>query len=237
MDDHKLSAALAHAARTIGKARTLEDTLQTIAETALLSIPGINHVGVSILDRKGIPVTMAATSDLVWQLDKLQYSLDEGPCVQSLREASMIKAPRIRDDPRWPQYAPEAVKLGLRAQLATKLALDEEGTVGGLNMYSTESEEIDPQAPGIADLFATHAALAFGKVRQVDGLHEALRTREVISQAVGLLMARHHLVPDGAFGYLVRTSSHSNTKVREIAAQIVADHIREVSRTGPVQNK
>jgi GAF domain-containing protein len=229
VDDQKLSAALTHAARTIGHARTLEETLQTIAETALLSIPGIDHVGVSVLDSKGHPVTKAASSDLVWQLDKLQYSLDEGPCVESLRTASVIEAPRIRHDQRWPRYVPAAVELGLKAQLAVKLGLDEHGTVGGLNMYSTTSEDIDPQAPGIADLFATHAALALGKAREVNGLHEALKTREVISQAVGLLMARYQLEPDAAFGFLVRSSSHSNTKLRDIATRMIEHHVAEVN--------
>jgi len=229
MDDQQLSAALAHAARTIDQARTPEQTLQTIAETALLSIPGIDHVGVSVLERDGVPETKAATSDLVWQLDKLQLALNEGPCLQSLHDASVVSAPHIRDDPRWPSYAPAAVELGLKAQLAVKLYLDDQGTVGGLNMYSTESEDIDPQAPGIADLFATHAALALGKVRKVDQLHEALRTRQVISEAVGLLMAKHKLEPDAAFGFLVRTSSHSNIKVRDIAIRMIKDHIAEIS--------
>ena len=233
MIDQYLSAALTHAARTIDQARTPEETLQTIAETALLSIPGIEHVGVTILDGKHHPETKAATSDLVWELDKLQFGLNEGPCMDSLRDASIVEAPRIADDPRWPRYAPLAVQHGLKAQLAVKLYLDDQGTVGGLNMYSTASEEIDPQAPGIADLFATHAALAFGKVQQVSELHEALRTRQVISQAVGLLMATYKLEPDAAFGFLVRTSSHSNTKVRDIAARMIEQHIAEISDVSP----
>jgi GAF domain-containing protein len=230
VDDQRLSAALAHAARTINQARTAEATLQTIAETALLSIPSIEHVGVSVLDRKGKAVTMAATSDLVRELDTLQYSLNEGPCVDTLRDATVVAAPHIRRDQRWPRYVPPAVELGLKAQLACKLYLDDEGTVGGLNMYSTGSEEIDPQAPGIADLFATHASLALGKALKLDHLHEALQTREVIGEAIGLLMAKYDLDIDGAFGFLVRSSSHSNTKVRDIAAGMVEQHVAEVRR-------
>jgi GAF domain-containing protein len=235
VDDRQLSAALAHAARTINQARTPSETIQTIAETALLSIPSIEHVGVSVLDRHGQAETVAATSDLVLELDKLQYSLDEGPCVDSLRDATVVAAPRIKDDPRWPRYAPAAVQLGLKAQLAVKLYLDEQGTVGGLNMYSTASEEIDPQAPGIADLFATHAAVALGKAREVDHLHQALRTREIIGQAIGLLMAQYQLDTDGAFAFLVRTSSHSNIKVRDIAVQMVEKHVVETRRESPTQ--
>ncbi len=225
MDDQEFYAALAHAARTINQARTAEATLQTIAETALISIPGVEHVGVSVLDGNGNPETKASTSELVMELDTLQYSLNEGPCVDSLINGStIVAAPNIRNAKRWPRYAPAAVELGLKAQLAVKLYLDGHGTVGGLNMYSTASGDIDPQAPGIADLFATHAALALGRAREVDSLHLALRTREVIGQAVGLTMQRYNLDPDGAFAFLVRSSSHSNTKVRDIALRMVEEH-------------
>lgn len=185
MHDLNLSEALTHAARTINQARSPEETLETIAETALISIPGVEHVGVSVIDRIGEAETKAATSDLVWDLDKLQYSLGEGPCIDSLRGATAVSAPRLAHDPRWPQYVPAATRLGVKAQLAVRLYLDERGTVGGLNMYSTHSEDIDPQAPGLADLFATHAALALGKAREVDHLHQALRTREVIGRRSG----------------------------------------------------
>ena len=229
MEDQEFYAALAHAARTINQARTPEETLQTIAEAALRSIPSMEHVGVSVLDRNGNPETKAATSELVMELDTLQYSLDEGPCVDSLVHGStIVAAPNIRYSRRWPRYRPAAVELGLKAQLAVKLELDGQGTVGGLNMYATESGDIDPQAPGIADLFATHAALALGRAREVESLHQALRTREVIGQAVGLLMQRYDLDPDGAFSFLVRSSSHSNTKVRDIAARMVEEHEAEV---------
>jgi len=233
VDDRQLKAALAHAARTINEARTLEETLQTIAETAQISIPSMDHVGVSIFNDNGIPVTKAATSELVLELDNLQYSLDEGPCVDSLRGTTVVAAPNLRHDQRWPRYVPEAVQRGLKSQLAVKLSLGESRTVGGLNMYATGSEDIDPQAPGMADLFATHAALALGKAQEIDDLQQALKTREVIGQAVGLLMQRYGLDPDGAFGFLVRSSSHSNTKVREVALQIVDQHTKGIpSRNG-----
>jgi GAF domain-containing protein len=123
---------------------------------------------------------------------------------------------------------PAAVKLGLKSQLAVRLYLDERGTLGGLNMYSTHSDDIDDQAPALADLLATHAALALGKAREVDDLHQALRTRELIGQAVGMLMVQYRLDPDAAFAFLARTSSHSNTKLRDIAAQMVEHHVAKL---------
>jgi len=63
VDEQHLSFALAYAARTINQAQTPANTIQTIAETALLSIPSIERVGVSVLDRRGHAETVAATSD------------------------------------------------------------------------------------------------------------------------------------------------------------------------------
>ena len=41
-------------------------------------------------------------------------------------------------------------------------------------------------------------------------------------------MHRYELDPDGAFSFLVRSSSHSNTKVRDIAVRMVEEHEAEV---------
>ena len=216
-----IGASIAAAARTINEPTSLEETLSAIAETARRSVPGFNHVGISTIDRHGKVHTRAAAGDLVWALDKLQYGLGEGPCVDSLREADVVLAPRIRTDHRWPGYVPRAVELGLKSQLAVKLYLDSAGTVGGLNLYSTESEDIDPDAENMADLFAAHAAIALGHAEERQQLNQALDSRKVIGEALGILMERYELTEDRAFSFLLRASSHSNVKLRDVAAEVV----------------
>jgi GAF domain-containing protein len=217
----EIAAALAMAARSINQEVSLEDTLTAVAHTAQRSLPGFDYVGISTIDRKGNVETRAATGDLVWDLDKLQYELGEGPCVETLRDAAVVVAPRIRHDQRWPRFVPKAVELGLRSQLAVKLYLDTEGTLGGLNLYSTTNEDIDPDAEPLADLFAAHAAIALGHVRERENLNDALHSRKVIGQAIGMVMERYQLTEDRAFAFLVRASSHSNIKLRDIAQEIV----------------
>jgi GAF domain-containing protein len=217
----EIAAAINTAARTINQRRNLEETLQTIVEVARESVPGFDQVGISTVDKRGNVRTRAATGDLVYTLDKAQYGLGEGPCVDSLHKAHVVLAPRIRHDQRWPRYIPAAVEAGLRAQLAVKLYLDDEGTVGGINFYSTISDEIDPDAEGIADLFAAHAAIAVGHAHERDNLNEALHSRKVIGQAIGIVMERYGMNEDRAFHFLVRASSHGNIKLRDIAQEIV----------------
>jgi AmiR/NasT family two-component response regulator len=105
--------------------------------------------------------------------------------------------------------------------LALKLYVDDKGTLGGLNIYSTTTEEIDDGAVSMATLFAAHAATAMGNASEVEHLHEALSTRTVIGVAVGMLMEQYTLSQDAAFGLMVRSSSYSNIKLRDIARRMV----------------
>jgi GAF domain-containing protein len=213
--------AIAAAARTISQSQGLDETLQTIAEVARESVPGFDQVGISALHKNGKIETKAATGDLVLRLDDIQYSLDEGPCVDTLRESNVVPVPRIRHDQRWPRFVPQAVALGLRSQLAVKLYLDNEGTLGGINFYSTTSEELHPEAEALADLFAAHSAIALGHARERETLNAALHTRKVIGQAIGIIMERYQMNEDRAFAFLVRASSHGNVKLRDIALELV----------------
>jgi GAF domain-containing protein len=226
--ERDLTTALSEAARSVSKAGSVDEALESIVHAAQLSLPGFDHVGVSTVDRQGNITTRAQTGELVKQLDDLQYSLGEGPCVDSLREAYVVEAPDIKHDQRWPRYVPAAVDRGLLSQLAVKLYLDEEGTLGGLNIYSTRSKDIDPEAVAAADLFATHAALALGKVRELSNLNHALASRETIGKAIGVIMAKYDLDEQAAFGFLARLSSHANIKVRELATQILREHEEEL---------
>jgi hypothetical protein len=228
--DREISAALSEAARSVGKSTSVEETLETIVHVAQQSLPGFEHVGISSIDRRGRVETRAQTGDLVRQLDELQYELREGPCVDTLRTAALVEAPHIRHDQRWPRYVPAAVQLGLKSQFAVKLYLDEEGTLGGLNIYSTSSEDIDAEVPVIAELFATQAALALGKVRELTHLNAALESREVIGKALGLIMATHQVDEKGAFAYLARLSSTSNVKMRDLAAGLLEQHQNDLRR-------
>jgi GAF domain-containing protein len=225
MPQRDIAAAIAAAARTINHETTLDETLQAIVNAARNSVPGFDHVGISTLDKRGTIETRATTGDLVNCLDRIQYDLEEGPCVDAQRSADLhvVPVPHVRHDQRWPRYVPAAVAVGLRSQLAVKLYVDAEGTLGGLNFYSTSSETIDPDAEATADLFAAHAAIALDNARERETLNHALHSRKVIGQAIGILMERYDMNEDRAFAFLVRASSNSNIKVRDIAQELV-DH-------------
>ena len=215
------SKSIDAAARTINQPRTLDETLQTIVEVARNSVPGFDQVGISTIHKDGRIETRAYEGDLVLRLDEIQYDLREGPCMDTLQGKPVAVAPTLKDDHRWPRYVPEAIELGVQSQLAVRLYLDNEGTLGGINLYSTTSAHVSQDAEAIAQLFATHAALALGHAPEREHLNDALQTRKVIGEAIGIVMERYEIGEDRAFAFLVRASSHRNIKLRAVAQELV----------------
>jgi GAF domain-containing protein len=216
----EVAAALAEAAKTIDHPRSLEETLDAIVHAARDTIPGLEHVGISILHRDGRIETKAGTDQLVWELDDLQYGINQGPCVDAVKSDPIMYLDDARHDDRWPDYLPRAVEKGLRSQLALRLYTEEE-TLGGINMYSTTGPGLTPEAIQLAELFAAHASIALGRKRYEHQLAEAVASRQVIGTAVGILMERYQITESRAFQFLVRVSRTSNHKVRLIAQEVV----------------
>jgi len=221
MDEHlSLATALTRAASEINAPRSLTETLNAIAHAARHAVPGFDHAGVSIKHRDGKIETLSATDQLVWELDDAQYTIDQGPCVDAIRACDVVVLDHPRSDDRWPDYLPIAVERGLRAQMGICLQVDGE-SIGGLNLYSITARGVDREALHIAQLFATHAALALGWARHDEQLNEALVTRKAIGQAIGIVMERYSINEDRAFHFLLRASSHGNIKLRDVAQELV----------------
>ncbi len=69
-------------------------------------------------------------------------------------------------------------------------------------------------------LVAVERSLLEASVHELQ-LEEALETRTVIGQAIGLLMAQEAFTSDEAFQKLVGVSQNSNIKLRDIAQRLV----------------
>lgn len=159
------------------------------------------------------------------ELDELQSATDEGPCLDAIREGGTRYAVDLEEDPRWPSFGAAAAELGIRSAVAFRLS---DHPVSALNLYARY-----PAAFGATDrakglIFATLAGLALDAaeeraddVLRVANLHEALRTRELIGQAQGILIERERITGEQAFDVLRRASQHLNIKIRDVARTLV----------------
>jgi ANTAR domain/GAF domain len=219
-----LESSFSQVAVALFAAPTVQATLQRIVDLAERAVDGCEAAGI-LLDDNGTVTTAAASSTLVDVLDRLQIDAGEGPCLDASTHKSTFYASDLIDDERWPTFGPLAVAAGVRSVLAYSLSDDRPSA---LNFYAGL-----PAAFGATDraqglLFATLARLALDSAeerafeeKRAGNLTEALRTRELIGQAQGILMERERITGDQAFDVLRRASQHMNVKLREVAETLI----------------
>lgn len=179
--------------------------------------------------------TVSASGDLAAQADEIQYGADEGPCLHALRSGTIVEVADLREDERWPRYREHALQLGIASSLSLPMSIDGE-TVGALNLYATERAAFDEPARRHAMAFTDQATAALAVIlRQADQtllhqqLTDAMASRSVIDQALGVLMGQQRCTATEAFALLRQASQHRNRKLRDVAVEI----IRQVSGASP----
>lgn len=218
--DLPVAASLANAAEAINESQSFQETMDAIVRATCTSLPEFGHVSLSLRKPDGTLETTSGTDQLVWELDNQQYSVGEGPCVEAIEEEPVVVVEHLPHEQRWPRYIPAAAEKGVRSQVGVRLFTSGRH-IGGLNLYSTEHYEVDPDCVETARLFATHAAIMLGHAQHQDQLNQALQTRKLIGQAIGILMERYRIDADRAFQFLVRASSTGNIKLRDVAEELV----------------
>ena len=198
----------------------LDQTLSRVTAAAVEVLPEVQHCSITVRHADGRLETLAPTADFLLEVDAAQYDLQEGPCYETATDAVHVTAPNLAADVRFPRYAPVAVAAGIRAQAGIRL-FDAPASNGALNLYS-ERVGAFVDLGVLGQLFAHQAAVALEYARHVDHLQEAVRTRGLIGQAVGVVMERYKLDEGHAFGFLTRLSQHQNVKLRVIAERLVA---------------
>lgn len=224
----ELMAVLSQAAQAMSGARSDSESeaLALIVAGAVQTVPGAEHAGVSLLRGDGSIISYTPSSETVTEVDQLQSTYREGPCVTALwDEHTVVVDDLSAEAARWPRFAPDAAAHGIASMLSFQL-FSREDTLGALNLYSTERKGFTPDSQTLGSLFASHAAMALGEAQHAAHLHEALATRDVIGQAKGVLMERFGLDAAGAFAMLVRSSQQTNLKLVEVARWLTGERPR-----------
>lgn len=197
----------------------LDATLESITRAAVEVVPDVAFASITVKHGDGRLTTSAPTDPSTLPLDAAQYEYQEGPCYVAATETVHVTSPHLADDDRFPRYGPVAASAGIRAQAAIRL-FEGPDSNGALNLYSLKSgsfEDLDM----LGQLFVHHSAVALAYARQVSQLQEAVRTRQLIGQAVGVTMERFDLDDARAFAFLTRLSQDSNIKLRVVAERLL----------------
>ena len=199
----------------------LDQTLSRITAAAVEVLPEVEYASITVKHADGRLETFAPTDDLLWGVDAAQYELREGPCYEAAVDTVHVTASNLAADPRFPRYAAVAVAAGIKSQAGLRL-FDAPKSQGALNLYARTVGTFQDLG-AMSKLFTHQSAMAIAYAREIENLQEAVRTRGLIGQAVGMVMERYKLSDERAFAFLTRLSQHGNVKLRRVAEQIVAD--------------
>jgi GAF domain-containing protein len=186
-------------------------------------VDGCDHAGVTRVSREGAE-TVAASSEKARLCDQLQYDLDEGPCLDTVRSHQTVVSNDIATDPRWPRWGPAvAERYGVGSMLSLLLYTHGDA-FGAINLYGNRPAAYRSEDLIVAQSLAAHLAVAVAGGREIDQRAIAMVNRTVIGQAEGILMERLKVTADHAFELLRLESVHANIRLIRVA--------EELTRTG-----
>ncbi len=207
---------VADLARRLAAGPSVDEMLDHALEFAIEFVPGCEQAGISLVRSNQRIETPASVGSLAAACDRLQEQLREGPCLSAISDSTTIRIDDMQTEQRWPRFAARAAELGVRSLLACQLATMRD-RVGALNLYATEPTAFDNGAESLATAYAIHVGLALAALDKESNLRTAMRTRELIGQALGILMERHRLTATQAFDLLVAVSQARHVKLRDLA--------------------
>jgi hypothetical protein len=218
-----LATMYSNIGRQLASHSSAQSAFVALTETALQIVPGAEYAGIT-RGRVGRFETIAPTDPLVDRIDRIQYRLGSGPCVDAIVADSVFRVGDLRVDPRWPEFGTQAfAATGVLSMLAFRLYVEDGDLIAALNLYAMAPNAFDETAQTIGMILATHGALAVaGSLarERAEQLQLALASNREIGIAVGVLMTLNKLTRDQAFDVMRMASQRSHRKLAEIAAEI-----------------
>lgn len=109
-----------------------------VARVCALSVElaGVTGVGVTLMQEHVPWVSLCTTDDVSAEVEALQFTLGEGPCIDAHAQARPVLEPDLVDPAiqRWPAFGPAAFEAGVRAIFGFPLQLGSL-RLGALNLY------------------------------------------------------------------------------------------------------
>jgi hypothetical protein len=171
--------------------------------------------------------------------DEVQFTLGEGPCLESVMSRGPVFVPDLADaaEVRWPTYIPAMLAHDIRSVHAMPVVLAGE-YVGALDLFSARPGQL-----GAARLEGALAAAMLAEMPLLDLVAEDLYsaivdpdgdawsqlhnlTRVEVSQATGMLIEQLNLEPAQALVRLRAYAYSSNRSASDVARDILDNGLR-----------
>jgi GAF domain-containing protein len=206
---------------------TVATSLDLLGALAHETVAGSCGAGVSLIE-DGRRTSAGSTDERVREADALQYELDEGPCLTATATRDLVVVEDVERDPRWPRWSAAVRHLGLRAAMSTPLVAGNT-TLGAIKVYADHPHAFDDdRSRQLLVLFSAQAALLVANVQTAErarhlseNMRQAVRSRDLVGMAKGVLMGRHGIDEDAALRLLLGHGQQRGVALVEAARSVV----------------
>jgi hypothetical protein len=212
---------------------------------ACVELLAVDGAALSIIYDGAITRSLGASGQLSRELDELQFTLGEGPCLQAVNSAAPVLVADL-DDPTltlWPGFAEAALHRGVRAVFALPVSAAA-SAIGALDLYRQQPGELGELALAGGLVAAELAALPLLDLMGIDldaaltdetsGAWEQLTqlTRVEVYQAAGMLIAQLNVTPAEALIRL-RAYAYANDRTASDVAFAIIEEGLLLTDDGP----
>jgi ANTAR domain-containing protein/GAF domain-containing protein len=193
-----------------------------MACTDLLPVDGAS---VSVMTGTQYRETLYASDDMMSVVESLQFTLGEGPCFDAFLHRRPVLVPDLAtySTTAWPVFASEIAAYPIGAIFAFPLQAGAIA-IGAMDLYRRKAGWLTTAELATALQVVDLAALAVLGLRY--GLHEGEwladlpHNREVVHQAVGMLIAEYRIPPDQALARLRGYAFAAGRTVEDVATDL-----------------
>jgi GAF domain-containing protein len=224
---HDVHQALLQLGRLRFGEMNVEDGMREIVHTthAVFQVDG---AGLMLADSDHHLRNVAASDERFAHLEDLQIEHSEGPCIDAYDAKELIGAENLEHDDRWPAFCAGAVARQVRAVLASPLPYNQDA-VGVVAVLSEQRHPWSPESELALLALTDLAALLIATMMQGEQQSElaaqldgALKSRQVIEQAKGVLVATQRITPREAYQQLRAEARAQRRKLVDLSADVVA---------------
>jgi hypothetical protein len=194
-----------------------QDPLDAVVTLTEGIVPTAGGASITVVTEAGASTRVSSAA---WDvgLDRVQYGVGTGPCVDAAIGGEVCEISDMATDPRWPPFVSAARLAGTGSWMSVPVPVDD-GLVASLNVSARTSGAFTPNDRAALLKLATVAAAALSTSPE-PGVHPPFAPRAVVDQAKGILM-HGGLSPTDALDSLGRRAHDAGEGLQAAAQRLV----------------
>ena len=98
-----------------------DSAVQILTSLSLNAVPNASGAGVTLVGPRGALTSDSATSEIVREADAPQHHLNQGPCLDAVRQVAPVHVANLRVDRRWPEWSKAVRPLNIASLISIPL--------------------------------------------------------------------------------------------------------------------